>query len=113
MRRRACVVAAIVAVLSVAAIPHAYAYEFWLRARTIGQAYQLRDYRLLGPDLFYGRRRITQLLSLRIFDVGDLAASRRRQRLPDHGLVISWQSHLRIDHDFGEYTSGRVTLAGP
>jgi len=91
----------------------AHAYEFWLRARTIGQAYQLREYRLVGPDLFLGRRRFTQLLALRIYDVGDLQASRRRARLFDHGPRISWQSYLRIDHDFGDYTSGRVTLTGP
>ena len=64
-------------VLAVGATP-AHAYEFWLRAQTIGQAYQLRDYRLFGPDLFQGRRRYTQTLALRIWDVGDLAAARRR-----------------------------------
>jgi hypothetical protein len=91
----------------------AHAYEFWLRARTIGQAYQLRDYRLLGPDLFLGRHLVTQTLALRIFDVGDLSAARRRARLADRGLRISWTSYLRIDHDFGDYTSGRITLPGP
>lgn len=109
MLRRACVVAA---VLAASAAP-AHAYEFWLRARTIGQAYQLRNYRLFGPDLFQGRRRVTQLLSLRIFDVGDLAATRRLQRLPDRGVRITWQSYLRVDHDFGDYSTGRTTLPGP
>ncbi len=109
MSRRACIVAAVLAASSAPA----HAYEFFLRARTIGQAYQLRDYRLVGPDLFHGRRRFTQLLALRIFDVGDLAARRRTARLPDNGLRITWQSHLRIDHDFGDYASGRVTLPGP
>jgi len=109
MFRRACIVAA---VLAASAAP-AHAYEFWLRARTIGQTYRLREYRLLGPDLFLGRRRITQLLALRIFDVGDLAATRRQQRLPDNGPRITWQSYLRIDHDFGDYTSERLTLPGP
>ena len=56
---------------------------------------------------------ITQTLALRIFDIGDLAAARRRSHLPERGLRISWQSYLRVDHDFGDYTSGRVTLAGP
>ena len=93
--------------------PPAHAYEFWLRARTYGQAYQLREYRLVGPDLFYGRRRITQMLALRIFDIGDLAASRRHARLPEGGLRMTWQSYLRIDHDFGDYTSGRMRFPGP
>jgi len=103
---RACAVAV---VLAVAALP-AHAYEFWLRTQTIGQAYQLRDYRLVGPDLFLGRRRYTQTLALRIWDVGDLAAARRRAHLPDRGLRISWHSYLRVDHDFGDYTSGQIRL---
>ena len=105
---RGCILAAIV----LAAAP-AQAYEFWLSARTIGQAYQLRGYQLLGPDLFLDRQIVTQTLALRIFDVGDLSARRRRARLPDRGLRISWMSYLRIDHDFGDYTSGRIILPGP
>lgn len=104
---RVCVAAV---VLAASATP-AHAYEFWLRAQTIGQAYQLRDYRLVGPDLFLGRRRYTQTLALRIWDVGDLAAARRRHRLPERGLRVSWQSYLRVDHDFGTYTGGRIALS--
>lgn len=107
MLRRVCVVAAML----LGASP-AHGYEFWLRARTYGQAYQLRDYRLVGPDLFLGRRRITQMLALRIYDIGDLAASRRIARLPPGGPRITWQSHLRIDHDFGDYSGARITLPG-
>jgi hypothetical protein len=106
---RAWVVAVALAV-GAAGIAPAYGYEFWLRAQTIGQAYQLREYRLLGPDLFLGRRRYTQTLALRISDVGDLAAARREAHLPERGLRITWQSYLRIDHDFGDYTGGRVTI---
>lgn len=107
--RRVCVLAAVV----LAASREAHAYEFWLRAQTIGQAYELREYRLLGPDLFLGRHLITQTLALRIDDIGDLSAGRRRARLPDTGLRISWQSYLRVDHDFGDWSSGQVTLPGP
>jgi hypothetical protein len=110
MSRGACLTIALAVTL--APVP-AHAYEFWLRAETIGQAYQLRDYQLVGPDLFLGRRRITQTLALRITDVGDLALARRLARLPEHGLRISWQSYLRVDHDFGDFTSGSITLAGP
>ncbi len=108
MLRRACVVAAML----LGAAP-AHAYEFWLRARSYGQAYQLRQYRLVGPDLFLGRRRFTQMLSLKLYDIGDLEASRRQSRLPAGGPRITWQSELRIDHDFGDYSSGRVALRGP
>ena len=103
--------AAALAIL-LAAAP-ADAYEFWLRAQTIGQAYEIREYRLLGPDLFLGRRLVTQTLALRITDIGDLSAGRRIAHLPERGLRISWQSYLRIDHDFGTYTSGRILLPGP
>jgi len=105
---------AVIAALALAlvAIPSpAEAYEFWVRARSIGQAYQLRQYQLIGPDLFLGRRRYTQTIALRIVDIGDLSAERRQQRLPDRGLTISWQSYLRVDHDFGTFTSGRMTLS--
>ena len=98
-----------VAILLAAATP-AHAYEFWLRAETIGQVYQLRDYRLIGPDLFLGRKRYTQTLALRIWDVGDLSASRRQSHLPDRGLRISLQTYLRIDHDFGDYSTGSVRI---
>src|SRR5262245_35032768 len=102
---RACIVAIVLA----AAAP-AHAYEFWLRAETYGQAYQLRDYKLIGPDIFLGRRRFTQTLALRIWDVGDFAAARRVAHLPERGLRISWQSYLRIEHDFGDYVAGHVTV---
>ncbi len=108
MLRRACVIAAM---LMIAAPAHAY--EFWLRARTYGQAYQLREYKLVGPDLFLGRRRVTQMLALRIYDVFDLEAKRRQARLPLGGPRITWNSYLRIDHDFGDFSSGRITLPGP
>ncbi|HET9989060.1 MAG TPA: hypothetical protein VFQ65_11070, partial [Kofleriaceae bacterium] len=80
MSRGACL--AIALAVTLAPVP-AHAYEFWLHAQTIGQAYQLRDYQLVGPDLFLGRRRVTQTLALRITDVGDLAAARRLARLPE------------------------------
>ncbi|MDX2091701.1 MAG: hypothetical protein SFX73_27825 [Kofleriaceae bacterium] len=107
--RRAWPVAIAVAV--VATTKPAHAYEFWLRAQAMGQAYQLRQYQLVGPDLFQGRRRYTQTLALRITDVGDLRATRRKQRLPDRGVTIGWQSYLRIDHDFGSFASGSIALA--
>jgi hypothetical protein len=106
---RVCVAAAAAVAVGAVAAP-AHAYEFWLHTQAIGQAYKLRDYQLLGPDLILGRMRFTQTLALRIWDVGDLSAARRQARLPDRGLRISWQSYLRIDHDFGDFTSGRLTI---
>nr|HEX4313187.1 hypothetical protein [Kofleriaceae bacterium] len=97
-----------VAVAIAASASPAHAYEFWLRADEVGQAYQLRDYQLVGPDVYLGRRRSTTSLALRITDIGDLSLGRRVSHLPDHGLKISWLSYLRIDHDFGDYTSGNI-----
>ncbi len=103
-------VAAVVLAAALAAPRTAQAYEFWLRTRTTGQAYRLRDYQLVGPDLFLGRRRYTQTIALRITDVGNLAARRRRAHLANHGLAISFQSYLRVDHDFGQYATRRIRL---
>jgi hypothetical protein len=98
--------------ITLAAAP-AHAYEFWLDSQTIGQAYQLPQYQLVGPSVLLGRRRLTQTLALRIWDIGDLSANRRKARLPDRGLRISLTTYMRIDHDFGDYTSGNITLPGP
>src|SRR5690349_7312590 len=103
---RGCIVAAVLASSTAPAV----GYEFWLRSQTIGQAYQLREYKLFGPDIFLGRRRYTQTLALRIWDIGDLSANRRRARLPDRGLTVSWQSFLRVDHDFGNYSNGKIAI---
>ncbi len=105
--------AAIAATVALAAAPHeAHAYEFWLRSQTYGQAYQLRAYKLIGPDVLLGRRRYTETLALRIWDIGGLSAARRTARRPDRGLTISWHSYLRIDHDFGSYANGRIEVDG-
>ena len=93
--------------------PHprpAHAYEFWLNAQSIGQAYQLQGYSLIGPSLYLSRHRFTQTLALRITDIGDLSHDRLVAHLPDRGLRISWLSYLRVDHDFGDWTSGTVKI---
>jgi hypothetical protein len=103
----------LVALALVLAARDAGAYEFWLHTETIGQAYDVPQYTLAGPYLLLARRRITQTLALRIDDVGDLAAARRKSRLPERGLRVSLQMYLRVDHDFGDFTSGQMILPGP
>ncbi len=105
--RRALITAAVAVAVAIPA--PADAYEFWLRSQTIGQAFQLREYALVGPDVILGRRRFTQTLALRIWDIGDFAKQRRISRLPERGIRISWQSYLRVDHDFGSFANGRIT----
>ena len=68
--------------------------------------------RLLAPEK-RGALAAVYALARRIDDIGDLSAARRLSRLPDRGLRISWQSYLRIDHDFGDWSSGRIRLPGP
>jgi hypothetical protein len=104
---------AVVVLVAVGLASRADAYEFWLHADTIGQAYQLRDFQLVGPDLILGRRLVTQTLALRITDIGDLSLHRRISHLPERGLRISWQSYIRVDHDFGNYTNGSIVQPGP
>lgn len=103
-------VVAVVAGAILAAPAPAHAYEFWLRAQSTGQAYELQGYSLVGPDLILGRHRFTQTLALRITDIGDLAHDRLVAHLPNRGLRISWQSYVRVDHDFGEWTAGQIRL---
>lgn len=111
MRRPA--VVALAALLFVSALGaldrRAFAYEFWTRARATGEAYELRGFRLIGHELAIPRRRFTQSLALVIHDLGDLDRQRRRRGLaPGRGVVISWHSYLRFEHDFGTFVTGRL-----
>lgn len=103
-------VAAHAAVLTASA--PAAAYEFWTRARSTGEAYELRGFRLIGHELSIPRRRFTQSLSLVLHDLGDFERERRRRGLPaGRGLVISWRSTLRFEHDFGTFVTGRLEVS--
>lgn len=95
-------------------VRRAHGYEFEVRARTIGQGYSLRSLRLLGPSLRLDRRRFTQVLSLSIFDIGELRGPRRGRHLferayPD-GPHVYFSAYLRLDHDDGSWATGQVRL---
>lgn len=99
--------------LAAVALPApASAYEFWTRARTIGQAYELRGFRVFGGELAIGRRRLTQLLTLTLHDLGDLERTRRRAGRRGRGVVVSWHSTLRFEHELGTFLTGRLAV-GP
>ena len=104
---------ALTACLVVGAAP-ARAYEFQVRARTLGQGYQLPTLHLLGGELWLARRRFTQSLSLTVWDLGDLRRKRLRAErgLPDDGPVIWLSTHLRLDHDLGAWTMGTIDADG-
>lgn len=95
----------------VAGASPAHAYEFDVRARTIGQGYQLRTFRLLSDDLLLQRSRFTQTLSLSIWDIlGRQPRLQLHDSRPPGGPKVYFTTYMRVDHDFGEYTSGSIDL---
>lgn len=106
--------ALVLAAVMLAAPRPAAAYEYELAARTIGQIYQLPTLRMAGADLWLARRRFTQTLTLSVWDVGDLRRHRLKLRpgRVDRGPVIWFTGHLRLDHDFGEWTRGELRMPG-
>jgi hypothetical protein len=109
-RRRAVAIIAAACALSLAA-PAARAYEFEIRSLTLGQGYQLRALRPLAGELSLARRRFTQTLTLEIWDIG---RGRLRRALhdgrPPRGADVYVSALVRVDHDFGEYTTGAVAI---
>ena len=112
MVRRLRGLCALLAVAALLPAEPAWGYEFWTRARTTGEAYELRGFRLVGGELAIGRRRLTHTLTLVLHDLGDLARKRRRAGRWLRGPVVSWHGTLRFDHDFGTFITGRLD-AGP
>jgi hypothetical protein len=91
--------------LAASAAP-AVAYEFQVHARTIGQFHQLRSFRLVSGDPGLGRQRLTEILSLDIWDIGERRG--RAARPARGGPRLSFSSYLRIDHDLGSWTRGDI-----
>lgn len=91
---------------------NAVGYEFEIHTRTIGQGYSLRSFRLLGPNLSLDRRRFTQVLNLSLWDLQG-----GRPHLVLHGPEpkgprVYFTAYMRIDHDFGDYTTGSLVWGG-
>src|SRR5690242_7667409 len=113
-RTRQVTLAALAALAVVGWAPRlARAYEFEMRARSIGQASDLLGVRFTTTDLTLSRRRFTQTLAL---DIWDLGRARRFGMLaeppPRTGPRYSFRSYLRLDHDFGDFTSGELRPPG-
>lgn len=78
--------------LAIAAAPaSARAYEAEIDASTTGQAYQLKG---VSGDPVLSRRRVTQTISLGVYDIGGLGKG-------GDGPQISFRVRLRLDADFG------------
>lgn len=90
--------------------PDASAYEFEVEAQTFGQGYALRSLRFQGPSLRLPRRRFTQTLGLYIWDIGKEPGLRENLHAPGPAIYIT--TYLRIDHDFGAWSSGTLAYDG-
>ena len=99
--------AAMMALAAVVVAPagRAVAYDFVLTARTVGQGYQERRYGVGGATELLSRRRLTQYLSLSVFDIEP--AGWRGER-GDRNLV-SLEVGMRFDTDFGSFLTQRPT----
>ncbi len=101
----------LVAVASLCSARSSDAYEFEVRARAIGQGSELRSIRLLGPDALLTRRRFTQTLELDIWDLaGRLARGTLREVPPPRAPHYFLSTYMRIDHDFGAWTTGELVV---
>lgn len=92
----------IMVVLAALARPAA-AYDFILSSRTVGQGYQERRYNVGGAAELLSRRRLTQYLSLSVFDIEPAAW---RGQGGDRNL-ISFELGMRFDSDFGTFMTRR------
>jgi hypothetical protein len=88
-----------IAVVVCAAAPRAYAYDFAIDVRTIGQGYQVRGFAPDGSNELLSRRRLTQYLDLAVFDMGPSGWH------GDDGTrnVFYFDASVRLDADFGGY----------
>lgn len=106
---RLLVAVTLAATASTAGARGAAAYDFEIRSRTYGQAEELRSLRFVGGSLLLSVRRFTQTLSLSIWDIGRASRIwRQYDTTPRRGPHFSFHSYLRLDHDFGPWTSGEV-----
>ncbi len=108
MHRRLCLAVGLIALL---APTRSHAYEFEVRARTIGQGYQLRSFRILTDNLLLRRSRFTQTLSLNIWDImGAQKGMRLYDPRPPSGPKVYFTTYMRVDHDFGDWTAGDIAV---
>jgi len=93
------------AIVSLAVSSSAWAYDFSIDVRTIGQCYQVRGYAPNGGNQLLTRRRLTQYLNLNVYDIEP-----DRWKDPEGGRNnVFVDVSLRFDTDFGGYMLGRPT----
>jgi hypothetical protein len=89
----------------------AWAYDFSIDLRTIGQGYQVRGFAPGGENELLTRRRLTQILNLSVFDIepGRWHADDEDRTARN---VVYVDASLRFDSDFGGYMTGRPQGTG-
>jgi len=108
-----CFAACVAVIAGVSTARPAAAYEFEVRARTIGQGLALRVFRPITGDATLSRRRFTQVLTLSIWNLGDRKDRDWSRYTPrKRGPKISVSGTLRVDHDFADWVSGSVDVGG-
>jgi len=87
----------------------ASAYDFEINARTEGYGYQLRR---LGPDgvTVLNRRRVTQYLGLRVFNLLDPGQRAFRPRGGGPPALLTGHALMRFHTDFGAYNSAGSSI---
>ena len=108
-RRAAVAVAGAYFALAAFASP-ARAYDFEVRALSVGQGYQLRLFRPLTGDVLANRRRFTQTLTLDIWNIGKAPRYALYDARLEPGANYFVSAFVRIDHDFGEYTRDDIDV---
>ncbi|MCP4444677.1 MAG: hypothetical protein GY811_04930 [Myxococcales bacterium] len=89
------------------------AYEFEVKAQTVGQGATLRTLGLGANSSVLRRRRLTQSLQLSIWDLaGTRDAFARWQPQGPKGPRYYFASYLRLDHEQGSWASGQLLLDG-
>jgi hypothetical protein len=87
----------------------AWGYDFDVTARTTAQGYQLRWTRFSEQNRFLNRRRLTQSLTLDVWNILEPDEDPTRPRPPPAAPFDVYVSvALRLDHDFGDYLQGTV-----
>lgn len=88
----------------------ALAYDFTIKARTEGYGYQLRRYDR-GGIVFVNRRRITQYLQLRIFNLLDDGRDPFAPgKSSDAPALLTFHALMRFGTDFGAYIDDLGTI---
>ncbi len=90
------------------------AYDFEVDANTTVQWYSLSSFRFTSNDVVLDRRRLSQTLSLNIWDLGGKqdTVHRLRSGNPKSGPDMRLTSMMRLDHDFGAFARGTLSLSG-